>query len=737
MRFRALRRCALLIAAGAGIAAAQTVPFQIFLTGPNFSGTVANDSTIPFNAEIGQSITYQAKATYIGNGEVMLSSSGLQLLGSSEFTAALAAMQPTTLFPGNSISFSMTFKSTSANQAGATLTIPYSETTASGSTSNTTQSAIVLILAGTSPSYQFSYILTSNENVVPLQSGGTIPFPPTQINTSPTALLNISNGGSGYGTITAITQPTDPAFKVSGLPLFPYTLVSDSTLQLQITYTPTAASADADQIQITLGSGTVFTFMLTGSGINAAYTYQLIQNGTPAPVTPPGPIALPDTNVGSTNSVIIQVQNTGNATGIINSPPAVAGAANAGFSVSDLPLFPQTLKAGGSFTFTLNFAPTQPGAQKGTLVIGSDLFNLTGNGLGPNLTYSYTSAAGTITLPTSNPTVVFSPVAVSQSEQVTFLVMNAGTTSTTLSNIGITQAASPFSVSGLPSLPVTIAAGKSIQFTINFAPTTTGFSSGALQLDTTAIALTGSGTPPPPLPSYTIQGPSGAVAPATQPSVGLTLASAYPVDLTGTLTLSTSGTLVTDPAVQFSSGGRTAPFTIPANTTAANFGGLGSQIFIQTGTVASSITLTPTFATEAGDINVTPTNPTTLQFSVPAAAPALIAVTVGNVTSNSFTLQVAGYSTTRTLTTLNVTFTPASGFNLTGSQVSVDVSQAATVWFDSTASESFGGQFTVTVPFTLQGKLPVNETLVEAISAISATISNEIGASNSLQATLQ
>jgi hypothetical protein len=282
-----------------------------------------------------------------------------------------------------------------------------------------------------------------------------------------------------------------------------------------------------------------------------------------------------------------------------------------------------------------------------------------------------------------------------------------------------------------------VAAGNSFQFTIGFAPTTIAASSGMLQLDTTVVNLTGSGTPPPPLPSYTIQGPTGDVAPGTQPSVGLTLASTYPVDLTGVLTLSTSGTLISDPAVAFSSGGRTVPFTIAANTTAANFGGLGTQIFLQSGTVASTITVTPSFATEAGDIDVTPANPTTLQFTVAPAAPVLIAVTIANETANSFTLEVTGYSTTRSLTTLNVQFTAASGFNLGSTQVSVDLSQVSSLWFQSAASEAFGGNFTATVPFTLQGTLPVNETLVQAISAVSATVSNAIGASNSLQETLQ
>ena len=70
------------------------------------------------------------------------------------------------------------------------------------------------------------------------------------------------------------------------------------------------------------------------------------------------------------------------------------------------------------------------------------------------------------------------------------------------------------------------------------------------------------------------------------------------------LTLTTSGNFGTDPAVQFSTGSaagnRTVDFVIPAGSTSANFAGQGSQILLQTGTVAETVTLTPSFATTAG-----------------------------------------------------------------------------------------------------------------------------------------
>ena len=156
---------------------------------------------------------------------------------------------------------------------------------------------------------------------------------------------------------------------------------------------------------------------------------------------------------------------------------------------------------------------------------------------------------------------------------------------------------------------MTLAPNTDFQITITFTPTVLGFANASLLFDTTTIALEGSGTQPPPLPSYTISGPSGNVAPMTQPTVGLTLASPYPVAISGTLTISVTGTLPADPAVQFATGGTTVSFTIPANQTSAVFGAQGTQLGLQTGTVASTITITPSFATQAGNVPLTPATP--------------------------------------------------------------------------------------------------------------------------------
>jgi uncharacterized repeat protein (TIGR01451 family) len=79
-----------------------------------------------------------------------------------------------------------------------------------------------------------------------------------------------------------------------------------------------------------------------------------------------------------------------------------------------------------------------------------------------------------------------------------------------------------------------------------------------------------------------------------QATVGLTLASPFPRDVTGTLTLSFSPDAAIpadDPAIQFASGGRQAAFTIAANALQARFSGNAAEgpIGFQTGTVAGTL----------------------------------------------------------------------------------------------------------------------------------------------------
>ena len=732
MRSAIVLRAAILILGIASFATAQSTQFPFQLSASSQGNTVllANGATIDFAALIGSTQTVQITALYRGTGTVTITQKP-SLFGSTAFTVNFPAALPLTLSPGNPFFFTITYAPTSTSQTSAQFDLPFTEmlAPAAGSTTPTQYPGdIAFVLQGSTPSFTLSYVLQTDQNVVPLQPGGTIPFKPTLINTTAEALLNITNLGTGPGQVTNITISGN-AFKLAGLPLFPAGVAARANLQLIISYSPTAVENDTGQIQITLDPKTTITINLQGSGINSTFLYQVLVGNKTTSISNGGTANVPDTNVGATTTVTIRVKNTGAANGTINSIDVVGQ----GFQLTSAVLLPQTLAPNASLSFTVAFMPTQPGPATAQVFVGNDQFQLVGNGIGPNLVYSYISNGTTITLDATNPAVVFSPVMISQSKSTTFLLRNTGTQAAVIANIGIGAADSPYSVTGLPALPTNLAPNKQIKFTIKFAPITTGFSNGTLFINTAAIPLTGSGTPPPALPAYTIQGPSGNASPFTQPAISLQLSAPYPVALVGTLTIGISGDLTRDPSVLFATGSRQVQFLIPANSTTAMFADQGTQINLQTGTVASTVTLTPSFATQAGGVDVTPSAPATLQFMIPAEAPVLIDLSGSSQGSNTLVLNVSGFSTTRSLSKMTVQFAIASGFTVTTSQVTVDLSQAAAAWFDSSNSVGFGGQFIVQVPFTFQGTAPSGQTLLNSVTGATVTISNAQGTSNTLQ----
>jgi hypothetical protein len=404
---------------------------------------------------------------------------------------------------------------------------------------------------------------------------------------------------------------------------------------------------------------------------------------------------------------------------------------------------PLILMAGGTASLTVNFTPTQPGPISGLLRIGMDTFVLTGNGLGPTLVYSFV-AGGITTTVQNNGGVNFPPSSVGQTSSLVFQITNngtaAGSVNSSSGNVAppLPPSATPiFSISQAPPLPATIAAGDTLSFTVTFAPTAVGTTAGVLRIDSLSFPVSGVANPPAAIPDYHFTGASGAQEPLQQIATGLTLAAAYPLNLNGTLTMTfNSDVFSNDPAVQFAVGGRTVNFTIPAGTTQAVFPNSATQLRLQTGTVAGTITLTPSFITDGG-INLTPAVPPALNLTVAQSAPRLLSVQVSNKTASGFTLLITGYATGRSLTQIDLQFTPVAGENVATTKLSIPVGPSFTAWYQSAASQAFGSQFTISLPLTMQGDLTNVTTLTAAIQSVSVTLTNNQGVSGSMSASLQ
>lgn len=227
----------------------------------------------------------------------------------------------------------------------------------------------------------------------------------------------------------------------------------------------------------------------------------------------------------------------------------------------------------------------------------------------------------------------------------------------------------------------------------------------------------------PPAPAPLITGLPDTAPPAQQPNFGVTLSAAYvaPIDGTVTLTFEADGG-GDDPFVRFLSGGRTLNFRIDTGQTNAVFD--TAQVGLQTGTLAGVITLTARLRSAGQD--VTPTPPPTRTIRINPGAPVITAVQV-NRTGSGFDVVVTGFATSRQVTQATFRFTPRAGSSLQTSEVTVQVGQAFSNWYQSEASRAFGSEFRFTMPFNIQGD-------ANSLASVSVTLSNAQGNSQPVSA---
>jgi len=704
-----------LFSLGCILASAQAqIPFNLrFQQGQTLS-VISDGATLNFPAEaVGMPASGTLSVNYRGATGTTITINSIDLTGSLDFSVAGSAALPFNIPGGETISLGIRYLPTTANRTTARLVVNFTERTTTGT--------FVLNLAGVAPDFAFSYTPPGG-NAQPLAPGGTISFPQTIVDSTTTATLVILNRGSGAGLLTSVAS-TGSVFQLVGAPLPGTTVDGGREVRVGIAFTPRLALASAGSIAIDLVDRRV-SFNLEGTGSAAEFSYELVTDRGVAPLAPEHTISIPDALVGERSSIVVRVTNSGTADGRI---PSIA-VSGTGITLSDLPPLPTTLAPGNRFTFTIAFSPAVAGRVTGRLRIGLDQFDVTANGLGPVLSYAYL-ISGVSTTVANNGSVNFVSTAVGASSSLRFQISNTGTAPGSVSSVSITSATTVFELSQVPSLPVTLQPGASATFTIGFTPTALGAATATLRADAQTFTLNGTGTSPVALPEYRFTGATGAQEPLQQPAVSLALASAYPLALNGTLTLAfNSDVFSNDPAVQFATGGRTVNFTIAANTTQAIFANNSNQIRLQTGTVAGTISLTPGFATEGG-INLTPQRPASLNLTVASSAPRLLSVSISARTGASITLLVSGYTTARSITQMDLQFTPVSGENLSTTRASINVESAFLAWYQGAQSGPFGSLFTATVPLTLSGEPVAATSLTDAVQSISVTLTNRLGAS--------
>ena len=367
--------------------------------------------------------------------------SGLSVAGTG-FRISNPNLLPASVAPGGSLVFGIVFAPAQPGSFTGTFQIVLPAVVISGN------------LAGSTPPPKFSleYVDPTTGNTLSLSNATPLQFLNTQVGATSTITVLLANTGTGTGSVSAIALAggSGSAFQLINLAPLPVSVGPSQALTFGIRFTPLTQQLYSDVLTVT-AAGQTTTINLQGQAIQPIYSYQFSSSAGKTTVSAGGTVAIPDTGVGQSTTVTVTVTNTGLGAGQVS----VIDISGAGLSLSNLPAtLPVTIQPGGSQQFTLTFAPTQPGTVTGRLTFGGDTIALTATAAGPQLTFTYTSGSTPLTV-LPNGAVIFSPLAVGNSESLTFSIQNTGTTAATLSSINLGAPSTIFTLANLPGLPAT------------------------------------------------------------------------------------------------------------------------------------------------------------------------------------------------------------------------------------------------------------------------------------------
>ena len=738
-RLASVALVAFAMAASAPVSA-QVFPFQILVQDGSLGVNLANNGNYPVTAsDIGQTVNLSFVLTYRGQSTITIQSAP-DLIGSADFSLTGFPEVPLKLTPAQQVRFSVAFTPRNSRASSAQLNMVYVEAPGANAPvgSLATVGAVTVNLLGTTPDFVVSYIIPADGNFVPLAPGGQIPLPPVLVDGLSTAIVSVVNRGSGFGSINSISV-TGAGFQPFGIPLLPGDLGPGQEFRFSIRYRPTVAGPATGELTLGLGAKTL-SYKLDSQGTAPRFVYESLTTEPPTELESGGTVNFGESLIGETLTTVFRVRNDGDGDGVVSSV-VVTGT---GFILAEAVSGPITIKPKGVVLITVNYTPTQAGVQRGRLRIGNAAIELVGSGLGSRLTFGYSNSAGNTPI-LSGGAVNLSPTEVGQNSTVIFTVRNAGTSPATIANIAIGETGA-FSVTGLPRLPLSLDPQAEASFVLRFAPLQPGLLTASLRVENALFTVSGSSTRPPALPGFRFVTGASVVEALSQPTVGLELNAPYPVTVTGTLTaIPRPLSFIADPSVQFASGGRVVTFQIPAGTTRAVFPNSTNTIRIQSGSVAGDIALVPTFATQAGfDLSPQPAQPQV--FTILPNAPRLIGVEIVAKTTTSFALRITGLSSTRNLKGLTFKFTPSQGYKIEKTDFAIDIGLESELWFRSAASETFGGQFAVIIPFDFRdpakkdppSPTPPGDTGINlGLENVVVTVSNAVGPSSELTLSLR
>lgn len=352
----------LLGVSGSGAGGGLLVSYALEATG-NAVG-LQDGSTLAFlPTSVGT--TARARVNLINPSLTPRSVNSVSLSGPEEFRITNLPLVPAAVQPGQVFSFSVNYSPQQLGSSSATLQM------------NLGGRSISVTVQGSTgmPDWFLSYGVPDTDTVLPLSDGNRLPFPETRVNTTTTIPIIVANRGEGGGFVDRISVAGD-GFQLTGIPLLPAQVPANQALVVNLRFSPTMLGSAQGTLRVEVSNK---SFTIPIDAVAIGFAYSLLSETGVAAVRPGDSISLPDTAVGESNQVTVQIHNAASTAGQISSI-AVTGE---GFGLADLPFLPLTLGPNGRESFSMTFQAGEPGVAAGRLRIGDDTFELSVNAILP------------------------------------------------------------------------------------------------------------------------------------------------------------------------------------------------------------------------------------------------------------------------------------------------------------------------------------------------------------------
>lgn len=231
-------------------------------TGAGAPSTLVPGATLTFpTTNIGANASIDIRVTNTGDASATVSA--INISGAS-FKLAAAPPLPATLAPNASLVFTIAFNPTAAGNATGALVID-------GATFN---------LAAVGLGSQLVYATASGSATTPIQANGTVVFPATNVGSTSSLSVVITNTGNTAAAVSGIAV-SGTGFSLPNPPKLPATISPNGSLQFNVAFTAASTASVTGVLQIDS-----FGVNLRGNGNPPPSLSSVVFGSLPATVTP-------------------------------------------------------------------------------------------------------------------------------------------------------------------------------------------------------------------------------------------------------------------------------------------------------------------------------------------------------------------------------------------------------------------------------------------------------------------